>query len=257
MKSKISLIVAVIMLLSFSMVSLGAVVVEKIEAYRADDMKFRVDGEMWQPRDVDGSPLSPIIHNGRSYVPARALLEEKDVEVDFDDKTRTIILNYPDWQDPDEDNGNSDPPKDKSKYWDPDGGKMPEKGDILPGPIVWQIGGPYEELPDYTLIIEAFKEMKPLMDETTTTFNVDKDTKVMVNGENWSIEDLVRSKKSFTVEGDLDGRVRLKGDPKSNTINHIQFDGREIKDADALASKIGIEVTFSGPPWKLTIKIKF
>lgn len=254
MKSKISFIIAVVMILSFSVMSLGAVVVEEIKAHRADDMKFQVDGEMWQPKDLDGTPLAPIIYKERSYVPVRALLEEKDVEVDFDDDTRTIILDYPDWQDPDEDNGNTDPPKD-TKYWDPDGGRNPDKGDIIPGPVVWQIGGPYEELPDYTLILEELEKLSQIMDSTTTTFNVSRNTEVMVNGETWSIEELVKSKKSFAIAGELDGKIRLKGDGRSNIINHIEFDGEEIK--EGAETKIGIEVTFSGPPWKITITIKF
>lgn len=70
-------------------------IVQNINAQLANDMGFMVDGEMWQPKDVDGSLLSPIIYNGRSYVPVRALLEAKGVQVSYDEKTRTIILVYP------------------------------------------------------------------------------------------------------------------------------------------------------------------
>ena len=84
-----------VLLLSFSVVGFAINSVDKIEAYLANDMKFRVDNELWQPKDVDGSFLYPIIFNGRSYVPVRALLESKGVKVDFNNEERTIILDYP------------------------------------------------------------------------------------------------------------------------------------------------------------------
>lgn len=256
MKSKISLVLAIVMILSFSVMSLGAAVVREIKAYVAEDMKFQVDGEMWQPKDLDGTPLAPIIYNGRSYVPARALLEEKDVKVNFDDETRTIILNYPDWQDPDEDNGKTEPPKDQ-RYWDPDAGKYPDIGDIIAGPIVWRIGGPYEELPDYTLILEEFAKLSQVMESNTITMNLDKDAVVMISGREWKIEELVKAKKTFSVTGDSKGEMSFKGDKKSDTIKLVQFDGKEIKEGDAVAQKIKWEVSFSGPPFKITITIRF
>ncbi len=94
MKQKIMMFTMILLLLSFSIVGFGAETVSKIEAYLANDMKFEVDGDLWQPVDKDGSLLYPIIYNGRSYVPVRALLESKGVNVDFNDLKRTIILDY-------------------------------------------------------------------------------------------------------------------------------------------------------------------
>lgn len=246
MKKNISLIIVLVLILSFSVVSLGAVVVEKIDAYRADDMKFQVDGEMWQPKDVDGSPLAPIIYNNRSYVPVRALLEEKDVKVGFNEDSRTIILDYPDWTAPQ-----------GRKYWDPDWDKDPDIGDIISGPIIWQIGGPYEELPDYTLILQEFEKLNSIMDESSVTLNVAEDTKVMVSGKEWSIKELVEQKKTFNVTGEMDGKIQFKGDKKQNEIKSIAFEGSEIRETDVVAQKIGWEVSFSGPPFKIKITITF
>lgn len=95
MKSKTMVFILSVLLLSFSVVGFAINSVDKIEAYLANDMKFRVDNELWQPKDVDGSFLYPIIFNGRSYVPVRALLESKGVKVDFNNEERTIILDYP------------------------------------------------------------------------------------------------------------------------------------------------------------------
>ena len=66
MKRKIIVFAAVVLLLSFPIAAFGAKTVDKIEAYLANDIKFKVDGESWQPKDVDGTLLYPIIFNGRS-----------------------------------------------------------------------------------------------------------------------------------------------------------------------------------------------
>lgn len=94
-RSTVMIVIAV--LLVVSSIALGAVNVQKIEAYLANDMSFRMDGQAWRPADTDGTPLTPIIYRSRSYVPVRALLEEKGVAVNFDDATRTIILDYPEY----------------------------------------------------------------------------------------------------------------------------------------------------------------
>lgn len=88
----ITVLTAAVLLISAT--AAGAVSITRIEAYLAEDFNFRVDGEAWSPKDVDGSDLTPIVYNDRTYVPVRSLLEEKGVGVDWDDDTRTVILDY-------------------------------------------------------------------------------------------------------------------------------------------------------------------
>ena len=111
MNSKFSIFIVLVLILSFSVIGSGfsitnpgpqppvqdprPTIVQSINAQLATDMGFMVDGQEWQAKDVDGTILSPIIYKGRSYVPVRALLEAKGVQVSFDENTRTIILNYP------------------------------------------------------------------------------------------------------------------------------------------------------------------
>lgn len=96
MKKKRNFAIGVLIcVLLFASLSYAATHTQRVEAFLAHDMTFRVDGETWQPRDLDGRPLTPIIYNGRSYLPARALLEDRGVAVGFDANTRTIILDYP------------------------------------------------------------------------------------------------------------------------------------------------------------------
>lgn len=80
--------------LSVSSFAAGAAANQTVEATLVNDIAFNVDGSAWSPKDVDGSPLTPLIYNGRTYVPVRSLLEEKGVTVGFDDKTRTVVLDY-------------------------------------------------------------------------------------------------------------------------------------------------------------------
>lgn len=92
-KKKIGIIVmALVVVLLFSVIGYAASHLEKIEAYLSHDMTFRVDGQNWQPMEADGSKLVPIVYNGRTYVPARALLEEKGVKVGYNNETKTVIL---------------------------------------------------------------------------------------------------------------------------------------------------------------------
>lgn len=80
--------------LTVSGLSVAAANNQKVEAVLVTDVSFNVDSNAWSPKDVDGSPLTPLIYNGRTYVPVRSLLEDKGVTVGFDDKTRTVLLDY-------------------------------------------------------------------------------------------------------------------------------------------------------------------
>ncbi len=88
------LIAVLVMTVALATVATGAASVAQVEAFLANDFNFRVDGEAWTPKDVDGSELTPIVYRDRTYVPVRALLEDQGVEVDWDNDTRTVILNY-------------------------------------------------------------------------------------------------------------------------------------------------------------------
>ncbi|MGM0379824.1 MAG: stalk domain-containing protein [Bacillota bacterium] len=88
------LAISMVLLLSISVIAFSDDHIEKIEAYLSDDLNFNVDGEKWEPKDVDGSDLSPILYNDRTYVPVRSLLENKGVTVGYEAETRTVLLDY-------------------------------------------------------------------------------------------------------------------------------------------------------------------
>lgn len=91
--NKILIIIFTLILVS-SVVGFGNESIEKIEAYLVSDLNFKVDGEEWSPKDVDGSPLIPLNYKGRTYVPVRSLLEDKEVTVGYEADTRTVLLDY-------------------------------------------------------------------------------------------------------------------------------------------------------------------
>lgn len=92
MKKRLILIVATFMVLAFAAGTIAAPAVQDITATLAGDIKFFVNGEDWQPLDVDGSEMAPIIYNGRTYLPARAIGEALGIKVDWVDATRTVVL---------------------------------------------------------------------------------------------------------------------------------------------------------------------
>lgn len=92
MKNRKLIVLMVLMLLILTTVSNGSGLVKKINASQAGDMSFAIDGDKWQPLETDGQPLYPIIVNGRSYVPVRALLERFGIGVDYDAALRLIKL---------------------------------------------------------------------------------------------------------------------------------------------------------------------
>lgn len=86
--------ITLILALSISVFAFGDSHIAKVEAYLAGDLNFNVDGEQWQPKDTDGSDLTPIIYNDRTYIPVRSLLEDKGVTVGYEAATRTVLIDY-------------------------------------------------------------------------------------------------------------------------------------------------------------------
>lgn len=196
MKRKIIVFAAVVLLLSFPIAAFGAKTVDKIEAYLANDIKFKVDGESWQPKNVDGTLLYPIIFNGRSYVPVRSLLENKGVKVDFDDSERTIILNY-------SGNGGWDVSKieafDNSGNGGWDVSKL-TKDDLNSSTLmdVWDVKD------NSKIKIINFTE-KPSDEQEIHFANVSKfilsnDAKVSIDGKTYSINDIVKGLSNGDIE---------------------------------------------------------
>lgn len=92
MKKKWILILVAVMLFAFTAGVVAAPVVQQVTATLATDFKFTLDGKTWAPKDVDGSEMYPLVYEGRTYLPVRAIGEALGIKVDWDKDTRTVIL---------------------------------------------------------------------------------------------------------------------------------------------------------------------
>ncbi len=57
------------------------------------DIKIMINGHDFIPRNVNGDAVMPISYEGTTYLPVRAIANALDMEVSWDQETRTVILN--------------------------------------------------------------------------------------------------------------------------------------------------------------------
>src|SRR5690625_4523470 len=66
---------------------------EQVSAYVNKGINIVIRGEQWHPQDEQGNALYPLVYEGRTYVPLRALEEDVfNYEVDWDAATSTITV---------------------------------------------------------------------------------------------------------------------------------------------------------------------
>ena len=58
----------------------GANALRKVDAIVNDSIKIYYDGDLITLTDMDGSKISPVIIDGRTYLPLRAISEVVDIE---------------------------------------------------------------------------------------------------------------------------------------------------------------------------------
>ncbi|SHG94795.1 Copper amine oxidase N-terminal domain-containing protein [Thermosyntropha lipolytica DSM 11003] len=91
MKKRWIVMVAIMMLLAFTAGAVAGSTSQVIQATLAHDFKFMLNGKAWTPQ-IDGKNLSPIVYEGRTYLPARPLAEALGVKIDWDKSTKTVII---------------------------------------------------------------------------------------------------------------------------------------------------------------------
>lgn len=218
-KSIIFLVAAAVLLLSVA--GFAASHLEKIEAYRSLDMNFSVDGENWHPMETDGSKLVPIVYNGRTYVPARALLEERGVKVGYNNDTKTVILDYPIKE------------LDKST------------------PLLYQRSknGSTE-----TLEISLNKELdaRPFSGSSEIEIELEEDAVITLNGHDISINELLASDEPLKMDY---GKILVTYDPQKSTAASVRIDEDTVPEMFAAKVDVKIEITY--PPFKITITIRW
>ncbi len=65
-----------------------------IQAVLSNSIKLKLNGQDWTPQDPStGDYYKPIIYNGRTYLPVRAVLEEAaGTPVDYESATNTVWI---------------------------------------------------------------------------------------------------------------------------------------------------------------------
>ncbi|MCR2803412.1 copper amine oxidase N-terminal domain-containing protein [Paenibacillus soyae] len=80
--------------LIFGAVGAGAATgLQKITANLNHNIKFKIDGDSWTPKNDKGQKMPPITYQGSTYLPARAVAEATGMYVGWDDATDTVIIN--------------------------------------------------------------------------------------------------------------------------------------------------------------------
>jgi len=91
MKKRWIVLLATVMLFAFAAGAVAGPAVQDITASLANDIKITLNGDAWTPMD-NGTAMAPIIYNGRTYLPVRAVGEAVGLAVGWDEATRTVIL---------------------------------------------------------------------------------------------------------------------------------------------------------------------
>ncbi|MFC5703106.1 stalk domain-containing protein [Cohnella faecalis] len=83
--------------LVFGAIGVGASTgIEQIKAALNHNIKFKLDGASWTPKDSKGKALSALVYNGSNYVPLRAVAEALGADVGYDSKTQIVTINSAD-----------------------------------------------------------------------------------------------------------------------------------------------------------------
>ncbi len=92
--SRASLVVLSVFITSTILISTvwGYSAIRKIEATANDNIKIYYDGQLRSFTETDGSKISPVIINGRTYLPLRAVADLAGMGVEWDANTQSIKL---------------------------------------------------------------------------------------------------------------------------------------------------------------------
>lgn len=87
-------ILIIIFVLTFATVTIAATTTS-IQATLSPDITVIFGGEAQILKDVNGNEVYPILYNGTTYLPVRAVAGLVEIAVDWDDSTRTVKLDKP------------------------------------------------------------------------------------------------------------------------------------------------------------------
>lgn len=88
---KIVVLVVVVLSSSFGS-AYAAANLEPVNAFFNRGVSFVLKGDLWQPKNETGEPLTPLFYNGNNYLPVRAVAEALKIAIDYDAETQTIYI---------------------------------------------------------------------------------------------------------------------------------------------------------------------
>ncbi len=236
MKSKHVLMILIAILMSFSLIAFGADSIMKVQATLASDLKFLVDGESWSPKDVDGSALTPLLYNGRTYIPVKALLEDKNVTVGYEAGTKTVLIDY-------------------STITGIDKSSPVLFKDVKP--VTGSVSGK-ATFKEFTITKNRDLSINTFPREIVYTFDLADNAVIMVDGKaiDMTLSDLVKAGTTWKM-GDMIqmGHDTTLGDKISSVKLTTTTTG--IGQADPVASRVTVTIEVSGPPWRIKITVRF
>jgi hypothetical protein len=80
-----------VLILMFSIVS-AAPNMKQITAFINDSLKVTLDGQPFVAKDAKGNEVKPIVYNGSTYLPVRAVAEVTGLTVNYNNQTSTVEL---------------------------------------------------------------------------------------------------------------------------------------------------------------------
>ncbi|MDR6553720.1 NPCBM/NEW2 domain-containing protein [Paenibacillus qinlingensis] len=86
------LICASLLLVGVSTVVAAQSNLEEIKGYLNSDIRFSLNAAPWTPKSADGQVLSPLIVNGSTYLPVRAVAEAVGLDVGWLEQQQTVEL---------------------------------------------------------------------------------------------------------------------------------------------------------------------
>jgi len=94
-KSKLLALLLATCLLTTASVLIAQPTTESVTAILDRSININWNNEAFVPQEADGSRVYPLLYNGRTFLPARALLEKAGYTVGYDAATKSILLNGP------------------------------------------------------------------------------------------------------------------------------------------------------------------
>jgi len=91
MKKKGALVAFVLMLIFVCSITVGASTTD-VDAELRPDFKIYIDGELQTFSDANGTPVYPVLYNGSTYLPLRAVGDALGMTVGWDGTTQTVTL---------------------------------------------------------------------------------------------------------------------------------------------------------------------